>query len=53
MNPTINRFLADESGAQFVEYGLLLALIAIVALTGVKLIGTNLSSLFNNVASSI
>jgi len=53
MNPTINGFLADESGAQFVEYGLLLALIAIVALTGVKLLGTTLNGLFNSVASSI
>jgi len=35
-----------------VEYGLLVALIALVALTGVSLLGTNLLALFNTVAGS-
>jgi pilus assembly protein Flp/PilA len=43
----------DEEGATMVEYGLLVALIALVAITGVTLLGTNLNSLFNNVAGSI
>jgi pilus assembly protein Flp/PilA len=45
--------IRDEEGATMVEYGLLVALIALVAITGVTLLGTNLNSLFNNVASSI
>jgi len=36
-----------------VEYGLLVALIALVAIVGVTLLGTNLNSLFNNVAGSV
>lgn len=53
MTATIKGFLLDESGAQFVEYGLLLALIAIVAMTGVKVLGTNLNGLFSSVAASL
>lgn len=36
-----------------VEYGLMLALVAMAALVAVKLIGTNLSTLFTNVANSL
>jgi Flp pilus assembly pilin Flp len=36
-----------------VEYGLMVALIAIVIVVAVSLLGSNLSSLFNNVASSV
>jgi Flp pilus assembly pilin Flp len=36
-----------------VEYGLLVALIALVALTGVKLLGTDLKTLFTTAAGSV
>ncbi len=36
-----------------VEYGLLVALIALVAIVGVTTLGTNLNTLFNSAASSI
>ncbi len=36
-----------------VEYGLLVALIALVALVVIELLGSNLSALFNTVASSV
>ena len=36
-----------------VEYGLLVALIALVAIVGVTTLGTNLNTLFNNAAGSI
>ncbi|MFY9739760.1 MAG: Flp family type IVb pilin [Candidatus Cybelea sp.] len=45
--------IRDEEGATMVEYGLLVALVALVAITGVTLLGTSLDSLFNNVAGSI
>jgi pilus assembly protein Flp/PilA len=45
--------LPDEEGATMVEYGLLVALIAIVALAGVTLFGTNVSALFNTIAGSV
>ena len=49
----IKHFFKDESGASAVEYGLLVALIAVVIITAVRLIGTNLSSKFNSVATAI
>ena len=49
----IKHFLKDESGASAVEYGLLVALIAVVIITAVQLIGTNLSSKFNTVATTV
>ena len=42
-----------EQGATAVEYGLMVALIAVVIIVAVALLGTNLSSLFNSVATSI
>jgi pilus assembly protein Flp/PilA len=43
----------DEEGATMVEYGLLVALIAMVALVGITLLGTNLQSLYTTVAGSV
>jgi pilus assembly protein Flp/PilA len=43
----------DDRGATAVEYGLMVALIAAVIVTAVTLIGTNLTSVFNKVASAI
>jgi pilus assembly protein Flp/PilA len=45
--------IRDEEAATMVEYGLLVALIALVAIVGVTLLGTNLNTLFGNVANSI
>ncbi len=45
--------IRDEEGATMVEYGLLVALIALVAIVGVALLGTNLTTLFNTAAASI
>ena len=45
--------LRKEKGATAVEYGLMVALIAIVIIVAVALLGTNLSSLFNKVATSV
>jgi pilus assembly protein Flp/PilA len=45
--------IRDEGGAAMVEYGLLVALIALVAITGVTVLGTSLQALFNNAAGSI
>ena len=42
-----------EKGATAVEYGLMVALIAIVIIVAVALLGTNLSTLFNKAATSI
>jgi len=46
-------FLRDESGATAIEYGLIAALISVVIITAVTLVGTNLSTTFNSVATAI
>lgn len=44
---------ADERGATAVEYGLMVALIAIVIIAAVTILGNDLSALFKKVADSI
>ncbi len=53
MHRFITKFAQDESGATAIEYGLIAALIAVVIITAVTAIGTNLSGKFNNVANSV
>ncbi len=45
--------LRNDKGATAVEYGLMVALIAIVIIVAVALLGKNLSTLFNSVATSV
>jgi len=49
----ITRFWSDESGATAIEYGLLASLIAVVIIAAVKLVGTNLSTKFNAIATNL
>jgi len=42
-----------QRGASAVEYGLLVALIAIIIIVAVTLLGSNLNSIFNKTANSI
>jgi pilus assembly protein Flp/PilA len=53
MFQSLNAMIRDEDGATMVEYGLLVALIALVALGAVQTLGGNLSTMFSNVGSSI
>jgi pilus assembly protein Flp/PilA len=53
MFQNLKTMIRDDEGATMVEYGLLVALIAVVALAAVSLVGTNLSSLFNTVAGTL
>ncbi|HEX4014339.1 MAG TPA: Flp family type IVb pilin [Candidatus Cybelea sp.] len=53
MVSTFTSMIRDEEGATMVEYGLLVALIAMVALAAVTTLGKNLSSVYNTVAGSI
>ncbi len=46
-------FIADESGATAIEYGLLAALIAVVIIAGATLLGTNINALFTRIAQLI
>lgn len=45
--------LRSDRGATAVEYGLMVALIAIVIIAAVTTLGTKLSGLFNTVATSV
>jgi pilus assembly protein Flp/PilA len=49
----ISRFVRDESGATAIEYGLIAALIAVVIITALTTIGTNLSTKFTSVATAL
>jgi pilus assembly protein Flp/PilA len=53
MYNSLTRFLRDESGATAIEYGLIAALIAVVIIGTLTAIGTNLSTKFNSVATSL
>ena len=49
----VRTFILDEEGASAVEYGLLVAGIAVVVMASIYLIGTNLNTKFNAVATTI
>ncbi|MFD1331385.1 Flp family type IVb pilin [Methylopila musalis] len=49
----LKRFAKDESGATAIEYGLIAVGIAIAIITTVQLVGTNLTSAFDKVASNL
>lgn len=44
-----SRFLRDESGATMTEYGIMIALIAAVAIAVVTVVGNKVNNGFNNV----
>lgn len=45
--------LRDQEGATAVEYGIMVALIAVVIITAVALLGDNLSTLFDETADCV
>jgi len=50
---TLRRFLADESAATAIEYSLIAAGIAIAIISAVKGVGTQLSTKFNVISTSL
>ena len=53
MTSLIRTFLADESGATSIEYGLIAAGIGVALITLVGSIGTELQSLFTQLRDSV
>jgi pilus assembly protein Flp/PilA len=53
MSHLLSRFVRDESGATAIEYGLIAALIAVVIIGALTAIGSNLTTTFSSVASSL
>jgi pilus assembly protein Flp/PilA len=49
----LTKLIHDESGATAIEYGLIAALIAVAAIAAFNLVGTNLSTIFNTVATDL
>lgn len=49
----VTRFLRDEDGAALVEYGILVALIATIALVVVATVGNKVSEKFSAIAASL
>jgi pilus assembly protein Flp/PilA len=48
-----DRLQREDRGATAVEYGLLVSLIAVAIIVAVTLVGTNLATLFNDVATRL
>jgi pilus assembly protein Flp/PilA len=46
-------FIADEEGAALAEYGILVAFIAIVAITAVTFFGSKISAKFSQYANTL
>ena len=53
MKTLFSRFVKDESGATAIEYGLIVALIAVVIIGAVTTLGTNLNSKLSAAGSAI
>ena len=49
----MQKFGSREEGATMVEYGLMVALIAVVCLVAVGLLGDNVAGIFNQIATEV
>ncbi len=49
----MNNFIHKEDGVTAIEYGLIAALIAVVIITAVTAIGTDLAGIFNYIATKL
>jgi len=53
MQTLVSRFFQDESGANALEYALVMILVAFVIVTGAGLLGNNLNALFNSIGTKV
>lgn len=53
MRALVSRFAKDESGATAIEYGLIAAGIAVAIVVAVNSVGTQLTTLFEDVESKL
>jgi len=49
----LKRLMREEEGQGLVEYGLILGLVAIVAITALSLMGTSIKDIFNTTKNEI
>jgi pilus assembly protein Flp/PilA len=53
MRDFMTKMISDRSGATAIEYGLIAALISVVIIGAITLVGTNLSQVFQTVATKL
>ena len=53
MSKVFRRFAKDEHGATAIEYGLIIALIFLVALSAITAFGTSMTTMFNVISTTI
>ncbi len=53
MKTIFARFVKDESGATAIEYGLIAGLVAVVIITAVTTVGTDLQGIFNYIGTKL
>ncbi len=53
MHEMILRYIPDDAGVTAIEYGLIAALVAVVCIAAWSLLGSSLSTIFNNIAGSV
>lgn len=50
---SVRKLFVREEGATMVEYGLMVALIAVVCIAAVTLLGSSIKTVFTNIAGSV
>jgi pilus assembly protein Flp/PilA len=53
MRNLFHRFIADQSGVTAIGYGLIAALIAVVIISAVKVVGTDLTTTFTTIGTAL
>jgi pilus assembly protein Flp/PilA len=53
MRGIIFQLILDDAGVTAIEYGLIAALVAVVCIAAWSLLGSSLSTIFNNIAGSV
>ena len=53
MSKALKTFIREESGATAIEYGLIASLIALVIIGAITVVGSKLTTTFNEVASNL
>jgi pilus assembly protein Flp/PilA len=49
----MKNFFMNEDGQGMVEYGLIIALVAVVVIVAIKALGTGVSNTFNSIATNL
>ena len=49
----VQRFARDEAGVTAIEYGLIAAMIAVVIISAVQLVGSDLTTTFTKISTSL